>query len=824
MATIGMVTIFMCLSSSAFAALRVNVMPSGFNSKVNSWDSYPYTWPGNNLELWGNVVYDGAGTLTYTWNFGAGEGSANGSVSNRNNIAANHTYAGTGSFIATLTVTDGVESDTDTLRIDVVPVTQEVRVNLAIQRALKYLYMTKTATTVNSVTVVYWTGTSYCARAYAITALAVLAFEDFGHREINDPNLDIYAETVKLGLNYVFSSLNYTPTSNTPMTYSDINGNGRMVYCAGYNQMYENGIIPMAIANSATPNAVVSNAANTNISGRTYREIMEDMVDYIAFAQQDSGSGVGGWRYTANYGSSDNSVTQWPVLGLAAAASTPWNIDSNAAYPNYPAWINTRLPNWIAYSQNTSSGGFGYSYSGDTVNMAKTGAGVIELAYTGIGSQILTATTTRLQGAINFLNNNWGATATSYANLGDHYAMYAIKKGMQYAGLSMVGAHDWQQEYNTWYVNNQINAGTNGIYWPNDTWVILGAQATTAFGLLVMSPGLVELPPVAEAGGNQEVSQNVPVKFNGTDSYHTDPARRIVLYQWDFHYDGVNFDVEATGATPTYASGYTITNGTDTQNFTVALRVTDDNTPAISKMDTLTVLVTNGNVAPIANAGGPYLGAVGANITLNGSASYDNNSQTGSNPIVNPATLSGFDEIVRYQWDINGNGLYGNDDTPAEPETVNPTVNFGSSFIGTKIVGLKVTDSFGRSSAQSTRATTVAVSDLYPVSYQLVSNVYNRVTRLWTVTWRVSIRNRGNAPATVVSATLTPNTIPAGNTLTDGTVSWSGSIDAGEIQLSDDTFSYTYARSNIDLTGITWDITFTDTLGTRHVIASVPQK
>jgi murein DD-endopeptidase MepM/ murein hydrolase activator NlpD len=776
--------------------LQVNVMPSGVASPVNSWDSYPYTWPGNNLELWGNVKYDGTGTLTYTWDFGDGSPVATGSVTNRNNIAVNHAYSA-GSWIATLTVTDGMVSDSDTVYIDVVPQSFEVKTNLAIQRALKYLYMTRQAWSVNDCSTYIWSGN----RWEGSTGLAVLAFEDHGHREMNDHDKDIYAETVEKGLDAIFAMLRGTSASNIVNADSDINGNGRKVY-EGYTggNNYENGILAMAIAGTATPNAIVRSCGDAEVRGKPYKTVLEDMVDYIAYGQNDTYSWrEGGWRYGANYGESDNSVSQWPALGLAAAQD---NFSINA-----PSWVKTRLQNWLNYSQ-CSNGGFGYTSPNNWCNIAKTGAGIIEMNYAGGGGN--------QANAINFIATNWGSTSYDYGNIGDHYAMYAVKKGLQKAGYSTVGGHDWQNEYNTWYVNNQVNAGTNGVYWPGSVRISAG-QSSAMFGLLVMAPGVVELPPVADAGIDQEVSPGVTVKFDGTDSHHTDPARHIVKYEWDFDYDGSNFNVDATGANATKSAGYQITNGTDTQNYTVALRVTDDNSPAKTAMDTANVRVSNGNVAPVSVPGGPYLGAVGEDITLNGSGSYDINSKNGANPICGLATPSGCDEIVKYEWDTDGDGAF---DDAVGPT---PTVNFGPTFIGTKTIGLKVTDSFGRSTAQSTQLTTVAVSDLYPITYVKTYQYYNRSTGKWTVAWKVNIGNKGNGTAKLVSAKWTGSSIPAGVTVIDDSVAWSGTIDPGEIQLSDDEFRYTYSRTGPDLSKIMWDIEFTDELGTRHVIRNVPQ-
>jgi hypothetical protein len=790
------------LASTATAALRVNVMPSGTTSPGNIWDSKgPYTWPGNALELWGNVVYDGSGSLTYTWIFGAGEGSASGTVSNRNNIAGTHTYSSTGSYIATLTVTDGTETDTDTVYVDVVPQTLDVDVNLAIEKGLKYLYLHRYLTTVNSCPAYHWN-----TYATAGSGLALMAFMNHGHLESNDHDGDIYADTVEKGLNYIFNYMAPMGASNNPPYDSDINGNGRKLY-GQTNNLYYVGITAMTVAATLSPDAIVRDCAAAAIRGQTYEVVLEDLVDFMAYAQNDSSGGYGGgWRYSSNYSTSDGSVSQWPVLGLGEAERAPWGITA-------PAWVKTRLPNWINYIQY-SDGGFGYTSPSSWRNVAKTGAGVATIAYAGGGGN--------LANAIAFLNNRWTATSGiggDGGNIGDHYAMYAVKKGMEYADLSTVGTHDWQEEYNQWLVDHQDAAG----YWPNSV-RIGGANLTCAFGLLVLAP-LEACKPLADAGGDQEVVENDPVTFDGTGSTHTCPDDYgLVLYEWDLDYDGISFDVDATGPVYTKMGGYIITDGTETQQFTVALRVSDNQSPAKVSTDTLVVTVTNGNVAPVADPGGPYLGGVNEDVTLDASGSYDDNSESGPNPIWN-TPKDKWDEIELYQWDIDGDGLYGTEDSPAEPEGVTTVVNFGSDFIGTKTIGLKVTDSFGRSAAQSTQVTTVAVSDLYPIDYELVYKQYNRRTRVWCVAWKVVIHNDGNAAATEVSANLTPTSIPPSVTVIDDSVFWDGSIEPAEDQLSEDEFRYIYPRgsSGPDLTQITWDIEFTDAAGTRHVVRNVPQ-
>jgi len=808
-------TIFLCILftltiglSNAFAQLIVRAMPSGVASPVNAWDSKPYTWPSNALELWGNVTYDGdPADLTYTWDFGDGTAPATGTVNNADNIAVTHTFASEGTPIATLTVTDGTEIASATVNIAVVPKTFEAQKNLAIQRGLKRQYMTKQYWNQNGCETYYWD--NEFGRWSAGTSLAVLAFEDFGHRASNDPQKDIYAGLVKAGLNAIFAGALYTEGASVNPPYdSDINKNNQRIYNdQGVN--YDQGIIAMAIANTATPDEKVSSCGASNIVGMTYKDVLTDMVDWLAYSQNDGqydASYTGGWRYGAN-SDSDNSVTQWPVLGMIAAEGAPFNITA-------PPFVKSRLINRIDSLQSTS-GGCGYQWMWSWENIAKTACCVIGMEYASGGGS--------LANALSYISNQWvqqtnNGPYSDYGNIGDHYAMYAVKKGLQFAKQPTIGGHDWQQEYDQWFINNARDDGTNGYRWPPsmrigyDEYYVPSypqfANLPTSFALLVMAPGLVELPPVAVAGSNQEVFVGKPVSFDGNGSYHKDPVRHIVKYEWDFNYNGTTFNKSAEGVKVTNNGGYQITNGTDTQIYSIALRVTDDSTPARTAIGTTQITVTNGNVAPVANPGGPYICAAGTNLTLDGSKSYDPN---------DPAHCSGDscngDFIASYVWNFGGIAYGG----------VSPSIPCGST-IGTKSVSLTVTDKFGKTATQSTNSTTVAVSDLQPYCYKLISNTYNRITRKYTSTWQMRLQNKGNGAVSIANATLTGNTIPSGATCSDPNLAWNAGVGAGMTVLSNDTFSCSYAGTGPNLSTITWDFTFTDALGGgQHFVGSVPQ-
>lgn len=71
-----------------------------------------------------------------------------------------------------------------------------------------------------------------------------------------------------------------------------------------------------AIIASGTPDAITT-TGGTNVIGRTYKGIVQDMLDEYAWAQYDLSPG-GGWRYNGNtypY----NSACQWAAIGIIPA-------------------------------------------------------------------------------------------------------------------------------------------------------------------------------------------------------------------------------------------------------------------------------------------------------------------------------------------------------------------------------------------------------------------------------------------------------------------------------------------------------------------------
>ncbi len=273
----------------------------------------------------------------------------------------------------------------------------------------------------------------------ACTAAAALAFieEDFLPGEdvvIDDIN---YGDVVGFALNYVFNHAvadsrfgveyavyeRYAEDYDNDGIYDD--GNDQAIYFDPGNpnrRVYTTGIcVPMvfALGERLGINTVIGRGSAV-VSGMTYAEAMQDLIDWFCFAQVEPNRGNyrGGWRYDANYPDSDNSTAQWGSLPLLYGDS--WGLGA-------PDYVFAELELWVNYIQN-ANGGSGYSNPGNYVNVAKTGGLLLELA--AIGAPVSDA---RVQAAIGFINGRWntGPSGTWYGNLNHPYAMWAVFKGLE---------------------------------------------------------------------------------------------------------------------------------------------------------------------------------------------------------------------------------------------------------------------------------------------------------------------------------------------------------------------------------------------------------
>jgi PKD repeat protein len=189
-------------------------------------------------------------------------------------------------------------------------------------------------------------------------------------------------------------------------------------------------------------------------------------------------------------------------------------------------------------------------------------------------------------------------------------------------------------------------------------------QGLTGTAMTAVTIGSVvsQQAPVAQVNGPYSGSVMVSVNFSGNGS--VDPDGTIVSYEWDFG-DGETIFDSSDSASHVYSQS---------GSYTVTLKVTDND--GLMDMETTTATIGMGNLAPVADARGPYKGNEERAIKFNGSRSSD---QDGS--------------IVNYLWDF-GDGT--------SDSSSNPYMEHSYASPGVYNVTLTVTDNTGAKDADST--------------------------------------------------------------------------------------------------------------------------
>jgi len=668
------------------------------------------------------VIYGDAtgGTYTYSWDFVDGYSTSASITIPANglyNLKVSHIF--TGSIGANFPTQLTIDGKTDTYNIVLSPDNNGSKTNIAIDKGLWYLHTKMERANVGSPSVPggYWNDNGYLVGS---TGAGVWAFEVQGHIlpvEANplNPVEDPYVETVQRGINYLltrtFNQAMNSQTHGWPEDYdgandnNDGNGIGLVCYYSGSHTNYENGIAMGAIAGSGAPNAIATTAYDATyapfIVGRTYKEIVQDMADWYAWSQNDSTvfprSGPrGGWYYTAynnaagDAQSGDNSACQWAYIGLDAAESNFGCI--------VPAWVKTQLAGYLHGQISYNNRGWvSYRANDGYANVCLTGGALVGMALVGEsnyntqnGAGSYAADLTLVE---NFMGANWHGTGDRWTeNWYGHrayYTMYAVMKGFRLQGITSLpgspGTTDWYNDYEGVILPDQYADG----HWYGTGWMdgYIRQEMGTAFGVLILTPSVFSQSPIACFTAEPNPGYlDIQITFDPACSYHSNPGKNIMLYEWDFDNDGT-YDVSSaapdlqvhTWDSGTYALG----------SYPVTLRVTDNTAPtAITDTYVLNIDLTTPPHPPVAISGGPYMVSLctGDSLTLDGSGSYDideGQSESGNPP---------FDTITDYAWDLDGAPWNYNVPGVPNPNSILTISNLSGLSAGTVDIGLQVTD------------------------------------------------------------------------------------------------------------------------------------
>jgi len=136
----------------------------------------------------------------------------------------------------------------------------------------------------------------------ATTGFVLIKLQDYAYEtgySPFDPSYE-YSTNVIEGWEYLFESCNtQSPLSVQTNGDPDTNGNGYGLYWHNSRTVYSTGICVMALSASGAPDRENDAGIDFNSDGDpdTFGEISQDAVDWLAYAQSDSGTRRGGWYY-----------------------------------------------------------------------------------------------------------------------------------------------------------------------------------------------------------------------------------------------------------------------------------------------------------------------------------------------------------------------------------------------------------------------------------------------------------------------------------------------------------------------------------------------
>ena len=210
--------------------------------------------------------------------------------------------------------------------------------------------------------------------------------------------------------------------------------------------------------------------------------------------------------------------------------------------------------------------------------------------------------------------------------------------------------------------------------WDDDDDYMIGLRVTDddgEAGAASTTVNVINIAPTVTANGPYSGFEGSAIALLGSA---TDPGDDTLTYQWELDEDGLYDDATGPSADWTWF---------DDGVFAIGLRVVDDDGGAGTYSSTVAVA----NVAPTAEANGPYFSDEGTAVFL---TSY------GTDP--------GADGLT-YAWDLDDDGLYDDAASPAAWTWYEQ---------GVYTVWLKVTDDDG---GEGIDATTVTVSNVAPIAY-----------------------------------------------------------------------------------------------------------
>ncbi len=554
------------LATSALATPNTNSMPG------SAVDAKQYR-PGS-LIVWGNAN-GGDGTaigFDYVFTFDANpnlmivdDGDLSGMVTDDKFISETVTVSLVGpatraTLVGRLKVIDpgDLSEDEDSFVLDIVGPTDPISdtpaeallidVNQAINNGLRALYLLQN-------TDGSWS--YYQASPVGMTGYALWAFENQGHFAKNNPNEDIYAKFLGTTIEWLTGASGDVTAFDPPVEPEgdpDADLNNR---CVVLHSDFERGYsVPIATAGLISALDLARPITSGPLSGETLKDMIQDLADWVSYAQNDSTHGFyrGTWRYNENFGSGDKSADSWNYVALEGAEFV--------SLCTVQEWVKMNAEYGEVYDQ-ALDGRYGYGSTfpiGDGVGHATTGGGLAGLAFLTAGGRVATypgapatldTTAEKRDAAVAYLGSVWGSGGPPSflaGNRGNGYAMWTITRALRLNSIEMLdngGLFDWElnitapdaptEGYFPFLVRTQLPDGRwdfpDGFY--ND-------QIDTAFALLILSPTVFAsaCTPIT-VGFDLDLDANIIPDFSLVDGVYVDASCKMVGVSGDTGFPGV---------------------------------------------------------------------------------------------------------------------------------------------------------------------------------------------------------------------------------------------------------------------------------------------
>lgn len=456
-----------------------------------------------------------------------------------------------------------------------------------------------------------WHSGTQSGDRFGTTGLVLVKLEDrafeIGYDGPFDPGYP-YRTNVVNGLNYMLAQANTVAIPNQIAGNPDTDGDGQGI--AVGTSVYNTGILMMAIAAGRDPSQTVTSGP---LAGRTYGDVLQDMADWMSYAQADTGNNRGGWHYGPqnNAGSADQSNSGYALLGLLYADAPLYSYESDI-----PGFVKTNLNNYIDYIQsdwgdgiNTAlDGGSGYTGPDYWVNSLKTGNLLTQMAFVGDDTSDV-----RIQEALNYIGRHWNEDwVQGWGKTGsvEYQATYCLMKGFETLNIPLngvPGVANWFNDMADEILAEQEAAGS----WPSSpayVWYYgdpahyVSKELSTAWSLLTLE----RFAPPAQFNVVKSVSDTT---INTGDSV---TYTYIVTNTKSTPISGVILTDDKLGVIPGPDSGDDNSNGildpreTWVYTVTVTLLVTTTNTASATGYDDAGILIsTSSNPVTVTVLGTP---------------------------------------------------------------------------------------------------------------------------------------------------------------------------------------------------------------------------